>query len=336
MGKPPISFYWTPEKLLSYNRFFNIAIGSRGCGKSFAGKKWCISDFKKSKKQFIYLRRTEEDIRRTKDSFFRDIRKEGYFSDDEFAIDGNLFLINKDVAGYAMSLSLSGNVKSNSMPEVNKILYDEFLIDTRKTRVGYLRDETGLLVNLFETIDRGKDETRVLMLSNSSSVVNPYFQKWGIKIPKGAKFVKTGKEIVTEIVHNEDFQQWKSQTRFGQFLNGTDEGRSIIGNEFTADNYAFVEKLSGHKNYLFTMQYEGTSVGVWYVKPGIYYCSSETQYCVWNFAFSTLDHGVNSIMFKNARQNRLVKNLLEAHDFGNVRYENIQIKGVVMELFDYI
>lgn len=331
-----LMMYWTPAELLSYNRLFNIAIGSRGCGKSFSGKRWCINDFINNKKQFIYLRRTEAEIEEVKASFFRDIIKENIFPNVKFSISGDIYYINDREAGYAMALSTASKLKSNSFPDVNKILYDEFLIDKR-SKFGYMRDETGMLLNFYETVDRGRDETRILMLSNAMSIINPYFQKWNIYVTKGSKFIKTGKEIITEIVVNDKYNEWKKQTRFGQFLTGTDEGRHMIDNQFVADNYSFVEKVEGHKNYCFTVLYEGVKVGVWFcVTHGIYYCSKDTADSYYNFAFSSADHRINSIMFKNARQNKLVKNLIEAHDFGNVRYENLTIKSTMLQLFDYI
>ena len=45
------------SQLLSYNKILNFVIGQRGGGKSFNAKKWCVNDFIKNGKQFIWVRR---------------------------------------------------------------------------------------------------------------------------------------------------------------------------------------------------------------------------------------------------------------------------------------
>jgi len=322
--------------LLSYNRLFNIAIGSRGCGKSFSGKRWCINDFIKNGEQFIYMRRTEEELKKVKDNFFADIIVANVFPDAKFKIEGNTYWINDKLAGFALALSTATKYKSNSFPGVNKVLFDEFLID-KSNHGGYLRGEVERVLNLYETIDRGRDVTRVLMLSNAMSVVNPYFQRWNVQIIPNAKFIKTGTEIIVELVYNQDYLEWKRNTRFGKMIENTEVGKQIIDNEFVSDNYNFVEKLSGHRIYKFTVKYRSVDIGVWYNTTNkLFYCSHATQKSVYSFAFTNADHSINTIMFKRAKANLFMKQLIEAYEYGLVRYETIQAKATMLEIFYYI
>ena len=137
--------YYHLDKILSYNKIINFVIGNRGGGKSYAAKKWCIQGFLKNKKQFVYLRRYNTEFADIK-NWFSDVGKE--YTDIEFNVDGGKFYINNEVAGYYMSLSTAQQHKSNSYPDVDKIIFDEFIID--KGRVTYLKNEVMSFLDLFE------------------------------------------------------------------------------------------------------------------------------------------------------------------------------------------
>ncbi|MCG5559890.1 phage DNA encapsidation protein, partial [Klebsiella pneumoniae] len=84
----------------------------------------------------------------------------------EFHVDGKL-------AGWAIPLSTWQSEKSNAYPNVTTIIFDEFIREKDKT--GYLANEAEALLNLMDTVFRGRDNVRCVCLSNAVSVVNPYF-----------------------------------------------------------------------------------------------------------------------------------------------------------------
>lgn len=56
--------YWDINKSLSYNALFNFIIGARGVGKSYGAKKLAIQNFLKKGKQFVYVRRYKEELKK--------------------------------------------------------------------------------------------------------------------------------------------------------------------------------------------------------------------------------------------------------------------------------
>ena len=67
--------YWDISRPLSYNCLFNFILGARGVGKSYGAKRWAIRDFLKTGKQFVYVRRYKEELKKI-DKFFDDVSHE--------------------------------------------------------------------------------------------------------------------------------------------------------------------------------------------------------------------------------------------------------------------
>src|SRR5699024_12078378 len=86
--------------------------------------------------------------------------------------------------GYGKPLSTSSSRRSTSKPHVQRIIYDEFLIDDKDSHQHYLNHGNEMFVfnNFYETIARGRD-IPVFFLGNAFSMVNPYFLELDIRIP---------------------------------------------------------------------------------------------------------------------------------------------------------
>ena len=65
--------YYDIGQTLTYNCLFNMVIGPRGCGKTYAAKKRAIKLFLEKGTQFIYLRRFQDELVETAESYFNDI-----------------------------------------------------------------------------------------------------------------------------------------------------------------------------------------------------------------------------------------------------------------------
>lgn len=74
-----------------------ITVGNRGAGKTFDTKKKMVECFLKTGKQFIYVSRSKEELKRVK-TFFDDIS--GKFPNHEFKVHGKEFIIDGKIAGY--------------------------------------------------------------------------------------------------------------------------------------------------------------------------------------------------------------------------------------------
>ena len=120
-SKPDYNIFYNGNRTLTHNCLFNFIVGSRGAGKTFWAKKWAIEDFIKNENQFVYVRRYEKETKKSRKTFFDDIRF--LFPDHTLEVKKNEFYIDSKLAGYCIVLSTAKIEKSVSYPFVNKIIF---------------------------------------------------------------------------------------------------------------------------------------------------------------------------------------------------------------------
>lgn len=324
--------YYNFHDMLSHNALFNFIIGNRGAGKTYGFKKWAIKTFLKTGAQFIYLRRYKTEFDGL-GNFFMDIAHE--FPDVTFEVKGKLFYINGELAGYAIALSTALTKKSISYHLVDKIGYDEFVID--KGHIRYLPNEVTMFLEFFETVDRMRDKTRVTFLSNAVSIVNPYFLFWNLKPNPNKRFTKRGHMLI-EFVKNEEFVEAKYKTRFGQIIKGTKYGDYAVENKFLVDNENFVEKKTGNARFEFTIFYNGHTYGFWTdYKAGLCFVSNDYDpSSPLQFAITDDEHRPNLMLIKSANRSHLLSGAVKAYEGGWLRFEDMQIKNQTIEMFQML
>jgi hypothetical protein len=320
--------YYNPHDLLTYNALFHFIIGHRGVGKTYGFKKRGIKNFKKDGKQFIYLRRYQtefEDLSK----FFSDIKHE--FPEDELSVKGNTFYCNGEIMGFAVALSTALTKKSVSYHDVTDIYFDEFVIDSKV--IHYIKNEVIQFLEFYETVARLRENVRVFFISNAISIVNPYFLYWKIKPRSDQRFTKHG-HILIEYVKNLDFIEAKYKTKFGQIIKGSDYGNYAVENEFLKDNINFVEKKSGRATFTFSIYYNSHSYGIWTDhKKGLVFVSHDIDpYNDIQMVLTDQDHKPNMMLIKNASRSHYLKRLIQAYEYGFLRFENMAIKNQLLEI----
>jgi hypothetical protein len=318
--------------MLSYNLLFNFIIGNRGSGKTYGAKKWAIKGFLKDGSQFIYLRRYKTEFDDIK-KFFADIADE--FPDHTFSVKGKNLLIDGEVAGFAIPLSTALTKKSVSYHLVRRIIFDEFVIDSKV--IHYLNNEVTHFLEFYETVARMRDNVRVLFLSNAVSVVNPYFLYWKIRPNEEQRFTRKG-QLLVEFVKNQEFIDTKYKTKFGQIIKGTNYGNYAVENEFLKDNKNFVEKKTHGARFQFSIVYNDYVYGFWVdYKEGLMFMShdydpsSKLQY-----AITDSEHKPNLMLVRNVSKSYLLKGALDAYEKGYLRFESIQIKNQFLDIFSIL
>jgi hypothetical protein len=165
----------------------------RNRGKSYEVAMQCLADAWYDGKMFMYVRRYEASV----------FQIEGYFRDKidliqdmtdgeadgitytkgelQFykIVDSKRVYIRK--VGYFIPLSKQGSHKSEQFPDCSRLLFEEVL--TNETP-GYLPGEPERLMNLISTVSRNRKDFRVLLVSNTISIVNPYSKAWGLQFGK--------------------------------------------------------------------------------------------------------------------------------------------------------
>lgn len=320
---------------MTYNAYFNFLIGERGVGKTFSSKKFVINKFLKTGEQFIYLRRYKTEIDKAKKTYFNDIAH--LFTEHEFEVKGDNFLIDKNPCGYAIPLSTTNILKSVCYDNVSTIIFDEFIID--KGCYHYLQSEVKTFLEFCETVFRLRDNVRVLFLANAITQTNPYFLYFDLKLPKNKDIAvfKNGL-ILLQLMQNNEYRERKKLSKFGQLVADSLYGDYAINNDFLRDNNDFIAKKSGACQFSFAFDYENQTFGVWYnYDAGKVFISSDYEKGT-PFRFSTTveNHKPNTLLLKNARNYNCWSNLITQFKLSNVYFENIKIKNIVMNLLKII
>lgn len=316
----------------------NFILSNRGGGKTYHFTCWGIEDFKKTKQQTVWVRRYQTELDGEQgilnnDRFFDAVRDK--YPNDELKIEGNTGLVNGEVAFIFIALSTSRQAKSNNFPYVNKIIFDEFAIDNRG-RVGYLKNEVEIFLDLYETIARMRDNVRACLLANAISIVNPYFTFFGVKPNPEQRFTTKG-QICIEMFTDSDFIEAKKKTRFGQLINGTRYGNYAINNKWLMDNNTFIESKTAKSEFMMSIKYEGITYGIWVdYKVGKIFVnrqndpSSYFQYCL-----TKEDHEPNLLLIKSMNESKRTQRLVYAFREGLIRFEDMQIKNQFYEFIGY-
>lgn len=188
------SKFYNPEPLLKLGATYNLVIGKRSNGKTYAFLKKAIEDYAELGKQTAYVRRYREDFRGKRgDQLFASHIKDNivtnatngewtqikyyagrwYFSrwDDNLAKE----VRNDEPFCFGFSLSEMEHDKSVSYPKITNIIFDEFL-----TRSYYLKDEFVVFMNVISTIVRQRFDVTIYMLGNTVNKYCPYFTEMGL------------------------------------------------------------------------------------------------------------------------------------------------------------
>lgn len=330
--------YYNKDALFSYNAFLMFSISERGLGKTTCAKFWCVDDFIKTGHRFVWVRRYNSELagdKKTKiegcvKTFFKKI--EMFYPKHKFEIKGSHAFIDGKDAGVFVALSTSQSMKSVDFPDVNKIIFDEFIIKKNKA-LTYLSDEVTLFLDLISTIFRPitdengneKINGRVWLLANAITFANDYFFYFNIKPFHNRFYHDKQRGIVVEQCENKVYREAVRKTAFGKLIAGTKYEKFAIDNEYMQDSNDFIGKKSPNAVMVFNVRYEGHEWGI--------YADNTHVYVTWGvdksrpfYVFTKEDHTIDSVLVKNARGTRFDM-LIKNYQLGLVKCENIMIKN---------
>lgn len=186
--------YYSLSRILGKKAKYNLIIGERSNGKTTACLEYALKRYFQKGKKFAYIRRWDEDFKKGRaQSMFNDIVARGVISE---LSDGKYIGVRYYVGAWyfvylddrgkpqkeddyfckSFSLGSSEHDKSTSYPDIDTIIFDEFL-----TRQYYLPDEFILFMNTLSTIIRQRDDVTIFMLANTVSQYAPYYEEMGLK-----------------------------------------------------------------------------------------------------------------------------------------------------------
>ena len=323
-------FYYSLQRVLSFNALINLIIGERGVGKSYSAKKHVINRFIKHDEEFVYLRRYKTELKTSVPKFFDDINANNEFKGHDMKVKNNLFYIDDKIAGYALPLSTANILKSTSFAKVKTIIFDEFIID--KGCYHYLQNEVEQFLDIIETVGRLRD-IKVFMLGNAISITNPYFTYFNLSLPYNSDVAlfKDG-SILVNYIRNDNYREIKKNSRFGKLIDGTEYGKYAIDNEFLRDSKAFIKKKEKSSKFFFILIINNKPYGVWNdYKTGFMFISEDYDpNCPIRYAINTKDHTEASILIR-VRTSPLIKSVIDHYRLARLCFESQRIKNIVLQ-----
>lgn len=334
------SKWYNPSRLFSHNSFISFVMSPRGNGKTYGGKKMMIDMFLKHGNQSVYVRRTDTQMKETKDEFFADISKE--YPDHEFKVEGYLGLIDGEVAIFFIPLSTSTNKKSKALPNVKFIMFDEYIEPKGKK---YLPNEMFLFLELLFTIGRDRSDYRIYICANAISYVNPFFSYFKMKPDPKKRFQKYKQNtICLELFESTVYQEEIMKTPFGRLIDGTDYCKYSVYNEVYEDTEDFIlengrKKIPNELHFQTSFKKKGVELCIWKIKDTpSFFCdytidpSSKNRYFV---TPDDIEQGLVSL--KSGKSNPKVKAVKNAFNDGKLWYENQEIKKFFQnEIINYL
>ena len=189
------SKFYSLARILEKRCQYNMIIGERSNGKTYAVEKYIVEQYVKSGKQGAIIRRYRLDFQGKRGSaMFAPLVENGEIAK---ATDGEWtgvyyyasqwFFCRRSEADkekveraeepfcYAFALTEMEHDKSTGYPNVTTIMFDEFM-----SRMGYVTDEFVLFMNTLSTIIRYRDDVKIFMLGNTVTKDCPYFKEMGL------------------------------------------------------------------------------------------------------------------------------------------------------------
>lgn len=316
---------------------------NRTAGKTTYFGRLCVNKFKKGQGKFALLYRYNYELDDCADKFFKDISTlffPGSIMESKRRASGifhELFL-DGESCGYALSLNSADQLKkySHLFSDVNRMIFDEFQSESNH----YCSDEIKKFISIHTSIARGQGEqvryVPVYMLSNTVSLINPYYVELGIsnRLREDTKFLR-GHGFILE----QGFINTASVAQKESGFNKAFAKNSYVAYSseciYLNDNKAFIEKPNGIGRYLCTIKYNGTDFGVReFADSGFIYVDDrpDTSY-KYKITVTTNDHEINYIMLK--RNDMFLANLRFYFEKGCFRFKDLRCKEAILKALSY-
>lgn len=322
--------------MMTYNCLFNFVVGDRGGGKSFGTLEYCVRQWLKHGREFVYMRRYETELEDSLPTLFQALEKENKFPDHSLYVKGNRLYCDDRVMGYAVALSTSMKRKSINYSNVEYIIFEEFMVDGVTSRyLGSGDKEVAIFENFYETVDRLRDKTRVFFIANAFSMVNIYFTHYRIRLnPPYKRYNRIG-NIMVCIWHDEGYRQAKKATRFYDIVKGTEFAEHAYHNKFYLDSDHFIKKRPNDSEFYFAIMYMGKTYGVWvHWNKGEFYVTNKVGglNATNTIALTLEDNRPNNINIRRVRTMPFMQSFRRAVDENIVYYDNLETYAVLKEV----
>lgn len=181
--------YYSLTRIHKYKAVYNVIIGQRSNGKTYAWKELCIDNYLKNGTKGAYIRRFDEEIKPKNLGQLFDVHEIYERSDHKWNAftykSGSFYMCNKDEGSVlncdtepfcnCYALNTWETSKGADKGIVSTICFDEFM-----TRKAYLPNEFVLFQQILSSIIRDRDMATIYMLANTVNKFCPYFKEMGL------------------------------------------------------------------------------------------------------------------------------------------------------------
>ena len=316
---------------------------NRTGGKTTYFGRLCVNKFKKGQGKFALLYRYNYELDDCSDKFFKDLSTlffPGSIMESKRKASGifhELFL-DGESCGYALSLNSADQLKkySHLFSDVNRMIFDEFQSETNH----YCNDEIKKFISIHTSVARGQGEqvryVPVYMLSNTVSLINPYYVELGIsnRLRDDTKFLR-GHGYILEQGFIDSASIAQKESGFNKAFAKNSYVSYSSECVYLNDNKAFIEKPNGIGRYLCTIKYNGTDFGVReFADSGFIYVDDRPDVSYkYKITVTTEDHEINYVMLK--RNDMFLTNLRFYFEKGCFRFKDLRCKEAILNALSY-
>lgn len=341
--------YYDGAKLLSMKDIngkqpeIYIAESNRTAGKTTFFGRMCVKRFFTKGEKFMLVYRYKYEMSDIPDKFFKDISSLFFPGCTMEAVSKGKGVfyelsINKQSCGYAVSLNSADQIKkySHLFSDVGSMIFDEFQSET----ANYCSEEVKKLLSIHTSVARGHGKqvryVPVYMLSNSVSLLNPYYVELGIasRLRDDTKFLR-GDGFVMERGFIESASKAQMESGFNRAFAKNSYVAYASQNVYLNDNKAFIETPTGSSKYLATLKVESKLFAIReYGEAGYIYCDDRADATFpAKISVTTDDHDINYVMLR--RNDMFLMNMRYYFERGCFRFKNLQCKDAILKALSY-
>ena len=328
--------WYNAQQLLSYKRLYNVIVGIRGHGKTYDSVNRLIdTGIREKKLSFVVLVRYIEDIMFIKNSWWS-IVEHLYPNYEFYSVRRLIYARDKTknetfVIGEYVALSEYMRVKKTPRPYVKFILFDEFLNEEND----YLQDEIDKFMSVCDSIIRNRNDVRVLMVSNTITLINPYFSYFGINKLNG-RFTKGLHSSIVEFTDSEEFKKYRMKTKFGESIAETRYGNFALSGAFMLDDMTNVIEKPPYKtkHYLFNIVLNENNIEVNLVN-GLLFFSKSNDYT--RRSYTPYVENAKTYCSTYVEKTFRYFKMIQVYFMKNkVMYQSLVIKNAIIEFMQYL
>jgi len=324
------SIFYHSQPILSYKRLYNLICHLRGKGKTYHFTKKAIElGIKYKKVSTIILVRYKEDLKGLTDGWWDIVAH--LFPDYSFQTTKRVVYANNGLEKFPIAefipLREYIRAKRTPRPYVKMIWFDEFLNEEND----YLENEMKAFMSICDSVIRNRDDCKVILTSNTITMLNPYFEYFGITKLEG-QFTKGLHDSIVEFVAKDDeFIEFRKNTTFGSTIDGTEYGGFALEGKFLLDDTTNVlPNPKGTYHYLFDLVLHGVFISVYNVNCLMYFAVSKDR-CKKSFT-PYLDDAKNNGAIYQKKDFRIYDSIMGRVLRDEVMYENLKIKNEVLDI----